>query len=499
MSLTQEEIARIQELAGQGMALRAIARRLGRNIKTIRAVLNRPQRPPRPGKLEPFRDLIRELAAQRLTATRILREIRSRGYSGSLTILKQFLRSVRGTHKPPRKVFRRFETRPGAEAQVDWSAYRVPIAGRQTVVHCFSMIAAYSRQQFIAFYRDERLTTLLHAHAEAFRFFGGVFRTVLYDNMTAVTLGRSRGRPIWNPTFLKFARHYGFEPRVCRPRDPNRRGKVERPFAYIDADFLRGQSFASWADLNERGAQWLNTVANVRVHATTRKVPREAFSTTERPVLIRLPAVGLDIDRREVRKVYSDGTVAVDGSFYPVPAPVGAHVTVLVDPHRVRVLDAKGQVIATHAIPDRPMRRPAPPPAAGAAPDPQTASALEVRFRTRFPESTEFLQGLHKRMNALLPIHLRKIEKLTLLYGHDAVRQAIGRAQHYRNFSAVAIERILQAAHPNGVDPPPPEPIAADPAALGALDDVDSGAPEDYTLDGLPPTDTEDEDAGPQA
>jgi len=488
MNLTEEEMGRIRELAST-MALRAIAKRMGRDVKTIRAVLGRPPRPPQPSKLEPFQELIRDLAAKELTAMRIWRQIRERGYAGSLTILKEFLRQVRGPRKCARQVFARFETPPGIEAQCDWSPYRVPIAGRPAAAHCFSMIAAHSRYQFISFYRNERLPTLLHAHREAFLFFDGVFRHVLYDNMTAVTLGRSGGRPIWNPTFLEFAKHFGFEPRVCRPRDPNRKGKVERPFRFIEEDFLKAREFSSWEDLNEQARRWLDTVANARLHGTTKQVPRQLFLTEETPVLIRLPAMAFMTDRREVRKVQTDGTISLDGSFYGVPAHlVGQYVTVLVDPHRVRVLDAGGQVLIAHAIPDRPMRVASPGQALGAVPPSETRSGLESRFLARFPQARDFLDGLKLRMNALAPVHLRKIEKLVELYGAGRVHQALERAQGYRNFNAVALERILQAAHPDVVEEPPWETLTADPSALGALDGVESGSPQDYALDRLPPT-----------
>lgn len=451
-----------------------------------------PLRPP--SKLEPFRETIRERADKGLTATRILREIREHGYTGSLTVLKDYLRTIRGPRKSERKVFRRFETPAGEEAQVDWSPYRVPIAGKQTIAHCFSMVAAYSRMMSIAFYRNERLPTLLHAHVEAFAFFGGIFRRILYDNQTAVTLGRLRGAPLWNPTFLEFSRHQGFEPVVCRPRDPNRRGKGERPFLWIYQELIQANEFQSWEDLNNQARRWLDAVANVRVHATTQRVPQEAFQREEKPLLIEIPEVAYSTDRREVRKVQTDGYVAVDGSFYPVPAKlVGQHVSVRVYPDRVEILDnsPSGAVAARHAIPDTPRRVPAEGEAFRAAKPSFSLTALETRFLARFPEAEDFLEGLKRRMNALVPIHLRKIEKLVELYGEAEVRKAIQRAREYRNFSAVSLERILALWHPDIVEAPEAEPLKPDPAALGALDDVESGSPQEYTLDSDDPTETE--------
>jgi transposase len=157
--MNSDERQEIQKLFQNHMSIRSIARRLGRDPKTIRRALGRPRRSraatPAP-KLEPFHDLIAQMATQDLTAPRILRELRTRGYSGGLTILKEHLRQLRGASKPPRPVFRRFETRPAEEGQVDWSPYRLRIGTEEMVVHCFSMILGYSRRLWIGFYRNER-------------------------------------------------------------------------------------------------------------------------------------------------------------------------------------------------------------------------------------------------------------------------------------------------------------------------------------------------------
>ena len=114
---------------------------------------------------------------------------------------------------------------------------------------------------------------------------------------------------------------------------------------------------------------------------------------------------------------------------------------------------------------------------------------LEAAFLAHFPGGADFLDGLKRKMNALTPIHLRQIEKLAALYGEAKVRAAIDRATIYRNHSANAVTRILEQAHPDIVPEAPVEPITGDPALLGALDDIDSGSPEDYDFDSREATD----------
>ena len=486
--MNPQEIQEVLALAEQGISVRAIAKKLGRDRKTIRDALGIVPTPPPPSKLAPFQEKIRELVRQGLTGPRILREIRAIAYAGRRSILNAFIRTIRPSTKKERKIFRRFETPPAKEAQADWSPYRVLIAGRETTIHCFSLVMAYSRRLWVEFFRNERLPSLLQAHVEALDYMGGCPTTILYDNMTQVTLGRSGGKPIWNPGFLEFAKHYGFEPRVCRPRDPNRRGKGERPFAWIYTDLIKGTSFDSWDDLNAKARVWLDTVANVRVHSTTRRRVEEMFSE-EKPLLIALPSLRYPTDRRETRKVGVDGTVAIDGSYYPVPAHlVGQHATVRIYPHHLEVLDGSGKVAVTHKIPDRPTRLRVPYDATPARAASVSRTAMETAFLGRFPKAQDFLDGLHLRMKALLPIHLKEISRLVDLYGEDAVRVALQRAEHYRNFSALALRRILETDHPHVVPLAPILPLVGNPTAFGALDDVDPGSPRDYTVDSQPPT-----------
>lgn len=486
--MSPEEIKEIQDLLQQGMALRAIARMLGRDPKTIRRALGQKPQESQAPKLERYEAQIADFAKMDLTAPRILRELRALGYQGGLSILKARLREIRGEKKPPRKVFKRFETRPAEEAQMDWSPYRLSLGGVETIVHCFSLILCYSRRLWIGFFRNERLPTLLYAHVEALRYFQGSPMRIVYDNQTTVTLGRVGKAPIWHPRFLEFAKFTGFTAYAAKVRHKERKGKVERPFSWIESDLLRGSLFSSLAELNEKAHAWLDNVANVRKHSTTGRRVDEMY-LEEKPFLIALPEIPFPTERREVRKVQKDGYLPIDGSFYPVPAYlVGQHVSVRIYPSRIEILDAAGKVAAAHVVPDQPGR---------IAPEGQelrgkearlSLTVLESRFLAHFPGAEEFLVGLKLRMNALTPIHLSRIERLVGIYGEVAMRAALERAMSYRNFSALALERILERAHPNLISEPPAEPLLAGPEVMGALDDIESDSPLDYTLDSLPPT-----------
>jgi hypothetical protein len=203
------------------------------------------------------------------------------------------------------------------------------------------------------FVLHQDLPTLLRCQAAAFEALGGVPEQVLYDRMRTVFNREDpdSGHIVFNRTLLEFARHYGYLPKACRPYRAKTKGKVERPFRYIREDFFLGRSFRDLEDLNRQFRQWLDQVANVRVHATTKRVVAEHFAE-ERPKLQPLPAGPFQAVLRLERRISRDGMVSIGGNFYSVPntarrRPVEVHSTT----DEVRILE-EGSVIAVHPVLD---------------------------------------------------------------------------------------------------------------------------------------------------
>ena len=176
-----------------------------------------------------------------ITTTRLFEELRAVGYQGGYTILRERVHGLRGSRKP---LVRRFETLPGQQAQMDWGVYTLDFTdeGRRRV-NCFSYVLGYSRRQSIRFTESQDMTTLLREHVRAFAHLGGVAATCLYDNQKAVVTRWEDEQPLYNTKFLAFATHYGFRPIACRPRRPQTKGKVERPFWYVETNLLNGRTF----------------------------------------------------------------------------------------------------------------------------------------------------------------------------------------------------------------------------------------------------------------
>lgn len=229
--------------------------------------------------MDPYKPYIQErLAKYDLTATRLFREIKAQGYNGSYETVKRYVATLK--EERPRRAYVRFETEPGEQAQVDRSYFgKVRWGERELPLWCFSMVLGYSRALYVEFTTRCDLASFIRAHVNAFRYFGGVTATVLYDNLKSVVLFRDGDNLQWNQQFLTFSRAYGFKPILCTPGHAEGKGKVERPFRYIRHDFFLGTEFSDLGELNQKARRWLDEVANLRVHRTTGAVPFERLAS----------------------------------------------------------------------------------------------------------------------------------------------------------------------------------------------------------------------------
>jgi len=242
---------------------------------------------PRPAvhtKLDRFKDIItaRLAAYPELSAVRLLEEIRAAGYGGGYSQLKAFVRQVRPVPTPEPIV--RFETPAGKQAQVDFARFTFPFGVRYALL----VVLGYSRLLWCRFYPRQDMRPLISGLEDAFRSFGGVPQELLFDQMKAVITRDLRlegGALIHNLEFLRFAAHWGFTPRACRPYRAQTKGKVERPVRYVRGNFVYGRTFLHDGDLDQQREHWLERVANVRVHGTTGEPPQMRFERDERAQL----------------------------------------------------------------------------------------------------------------------------------------------------------------------------------------------------------------------
>lgn len=258
---------------------------LDQPIETIRARYGPRDRAPT--KLDPFKAIIHERleAYPRLSAVRLLAECKAAGYTGGISQLKDYVRRLRPAPEP----IVRYETVPGHQAQVDFAHCRLPWGVRYALV----VVLGHSRLLWVRFYPRQDLRTLLLGLTACFTEWQGVPKELLFDQMKSVVTRDDRlegGSLSKNLELSRFAKHFGFRVRVCRPYRAKTKGKVERPIRYLRDNFLYGRTFVSDADLNAQGEHWLATVANPREHATTKWIPAERFAAVEAATLRPLPA-----------------------------------------------------------------------------------------------------------------------------------------------------------------------------------------------------------------
>lgn len=459
----REEILRLAPRYGA----REIAKRVGLSRKLVRNVLAeiQPANPRRPlSLLDPFRERIRVLVQDGLTASRILREIRGedeeKGYRGGRTILVDFVRKLRAEIAPvtKKKVRRRFETKVAKEAQVDWSPYDVSIGGELVRVHALGVLLCWSRKLYVGFFRDEKQSSLLEGIAEAFSYFGGVTDRLVLDNMATAVCGRigPDRKVLWNARFAEFAEHMGFDGFACLPGDPDRKGKKEKSFRLVEDDFLKGTKFDSWTHLLSERWKWLDgkkAVCNLRKHGTTGRVPNEAWEE-EKKVLSALPGSPFPVHQDEGREVDEDSTISIGSTRYTIPAYL-ANTTVAVRrfAHRFEVVDRQGRVAFARAyVEDRDKGKLQIDPTHYAALPKRTrdrsAQRLDESFVARFPRLAPLVSGLKAHMKGLAPVHLRELVRLAERFGEPAFLEAAERALSFRRFDASAVRTILEAAHP---------------------------------------------------
>jgi transposase len=244
--MTEQKRNEIVSRFRAGASIRRIARDLGLARNTVSCALARVQAqwagadaaappPMRPRSLDRYEPVIRELLGRypELTAVRLLEGLRQRGFAGGYTVVRRRLRELRPKATPAPVI--RFETSPGVQAQMDYAVHDLDFTGEGRRRVClFSYLLGYSRRQYLRFVEAQDFATTVREHVRAFTHLGGVAATCLYDNQKVVVTGYEDDVPIYNPRFLAFATHYGYRPVACRPRRPQTKGKVERPFHYVE-------------------------------------------------------------------------------------------------------------------------------------------------------------------------------------------------------------------------------------------------------------------------
>lgn len=292
-------VLELQIMHKQGIGLKQISRLTGHSINTIRRyvrdgnVSTYKTRIRRPQKLESYKEYLSKRVSAAspnwIPATVLLMEIKNKGYTGGISLLRNYLSTLK-TVSPIRPLIR-FETNPGEQMQVDFAHFK----HNKKIYYAFVAVLGYSRLAFVKFVDNQQIDTLIKCHEDAFEYFGGVPKNILYDNMKTVIIKRNsygNGKHKLHPCLYDFSKHYGFIPRICKPYNPQTKGKVERFISYArhcyHNPFVAGKENITLSELNIGVYDWLNNVANQRIHATTQEAPFARW-LVEKQYLLNIP------------------------------------------------------------------------------------------------------------------------------------------------------------------------------------------------------------------
>lgn len=449
----------------QGWAIRALCRHFAISRNMVRRILRKhdkrrdeghdivlaaPWGPAvqRGSKLDPYEETIERLLETypKITGQRLFEELVSSGYEGGISILRDRLRSVRPGPKCEPVV--RFETEPGLQGQMDWSPYRIKFSKTGPAqVQCFSYILGFSRRQFVDFTARRDFFTLIRRHQDAFAHFGGSPAQCLYDSEKTVVLRWEAGRPLINPAFAAFITHYRCRPVICRRGRAQTKGKIERPFQYVEGNLLCGREFADLEDLRACARWWLAEKSDRHRHDTTGRAPLELFLEQEQAALQPLPLHPYDCAEAALRVCGVDGYLDFETNRYPVPYEhVTDILTLKATEDEVLIYSPELALIVRHERAPR-----------GARLTLDGASIhchktiryglepVQAQFLELGEHAEAFLRGLKNRHPKNAGFHARAILHLKERYHCDDINAALGHACRYHAYDCKAVERILAA------------------------------------------------------
>lgn len=443
----------IRYLHAQGKSIRAIARELGLARNTVRTALRSDSPPtfsraPRPNpQLAPYVEQIAEMFLQKqFIGSRILRELRALGYESGESAFYAHLRTLK-EQKLNARVTERFETPPGHQAQFDWAHYTISLGGQITRVAVFNLILSFSRRIFLWPSLDTTQFSVFEAIEAGLGHFGGSPKEILVDNARAMVDKANPDDFAWNTRFLELCGHYRMAPRACQPRRPQTKGKVERPFFYLEQHLIKGNT---WHDFGAFSRDLMAFVADdidLRTHATTRERPIDRFEK-ERSLLTPLPTSPFIGTHEQVRKASYDCLISYVGNRYSVPwSYAGKHVWVRTSQGITLIVrNQKGVEIARHLLSsskatviesshyDGLRKRVA-----------KTRPVLENLFTETFPNHGWFMEGvfIQHRTNPLN--HLRGVLSLAELYPLESITQAFDLARECNTYSHSFIRGLIES------------------------------------------------------
>lgn len=444
----------------QGWSIRRISHELGISRKRIRRVLASnaalrdnptedkiPLKKRRASKLDTHKEFIAGLMEKypTITAQRVYELLIEKGYDGGITICRDYIKSLRGMG--PKTPIRMVETVPGQLAAHDWSDYNITftLTGKSEEIIFFSYILCYSRRQYVDVVEDKKQQTLFRELIAAFIYTDGVPREVRADNQKACVDRWELGRPVFNRKYLEFATWYRFTPKTITPRRPVENLKIERPFWYLEQNFLNGREFKDREDLKRQLGQWLTQVNDLRIHGTTKKRPIDMY-LEEHPYLQGLPVNHYDTSVVTHKVVNQESCIYWEGYQYVVPEKYMFELCGLrITSEQMVIYAPGGEQIACHPLAEkgRKERYVGDHKKSPKKPDLAVADVIQ-RLESLSPEMSQYIEQIKRHKPGSWRYHLRTLLALKVNYRVEDILVAVRRAWQYKVFDSGTIERFLE-------------------------------------------------------
>ena len=401
----------------------------------------------RPSILDTHKDYIAELLIKypNITGQRVLEHLKEQGYQGEISIVRDYLRSVRQVGS--KEALKMVETAPGQLAAHDWSDYNITFtsAGEKQKVTFFSYILCYSRRQYLSVVENKQQTTLLRELIAAFIYMDGIPRAIRSDNQKACVEQWAPGQPIYNKKYLEFASWYRFEPKTITPRRPLENLKVERPFWYLEQSFLNGREFKDLQDLKAQLSNWLTNVNDLRIHGTTKQRPIDRYQE-EHPHLQTLPLNHYDTSNTIQRVVNQESCICWEGYQYVVPPKyMFESCVVRITPTQLIVYSPDGEQIACHPLAEKGQQE------RYVGKNQKTSkkplllfSDVITRLKAISLEMDPYIQQVKQHKPGTWRQQLRNLLTLKVNYHEDDILLAVRRALEYKAFDASHVENFLK-------------------------------------------------------
>ena len=299
-------------------------------------------------KCEPLREVIAAKFAEGLTARRIHQDLGGDTSGIGYDSVRRFIQRLGRTRPLP---FRRMECAAGDEAQVDFGKGAPVIGpdGKRRKTHVFRIVLSHSRKGYSEPTFTQTTDDFLHALENAFAHFGGVPKTLVIDNLKAAVLHPDWFDPELTPKVQSFCQHYGTVILPTKPYMPRHKGKVESGVNYVQSNGLKGHTFATLEAQRQHLLHWERTVADTRIHGTTKQQVLKVFEEVERQALLPLPRERFPNFREAQRKVNRDGHIEVAKAYYTVPPEyLGREVWARWDARLVRIFNRRWELLAVH-------------------------------------------------------------------------------------------------------------------------------------------------------